>query len=80
LQWFAAHSRVEENKYFVQLWQNRVLKGGEFVSDLLEREVSRFKETGESEILSAVVLKNGVFVTDSENATPVCCILNSQTE
>ena len=50
------------------------------MSDLLEQEVSRFEETGESEILSAVVLKNGVFVTDSENATPVCCILNSQTD
>ena len=45
----------------------------------LDAEVKKFEETGESEILSEVVLKNGVFVTDSDEAAPICDELNTQT-
>jgi len=79
LQWFKAHSRVEENKYFVQSGQNRAcFKEVKRVS-ILDAEVKKFEETGESEILSEVVLKNGVFVTDSDEAAPICDELNTQT-
>jgi len=43
----------------------------------LNEEVEKYEQTGESEILSAVVLKNGVFVTDADEAQAICDGLNS---